>query len=120
MNHSPAKTFLFRFLSKCLRLTCVFAFFHFHLCIMPHAEYTNEPKIDTSVTHGDWRDDLYRDGYYVVKGVLPEAKAQSYVDRMFQWLETFPYGFKKDDPSTWNQQHLPDHIKYATSSLYID
>ncbi|KAK7190497.1 hypothetical protein PSPO01_03472 [Paraphaeosphaeria sporulosa] len=78
---------------------------------MPHSEYDTEPRIDTSIKHGDWRDDLYRDGYYVVKGVLPTEKAQSYVDRMFNWLESFPYGFKKDDKSTWNPKHLPDHIK---------
>jgi len=82
---------------------------------MPHSEYDTEPKIDTSVIHGDWRDDLFRDGYYVVKGVLSTDKAQFYVDRMFNWLESFPYGFKKDDPSTWNPQYLPDHIKYETS-----
>lgn len=76
---------------------------------MPH--YEEEPKIDTNVETGDWRDQLYRDGYYVVKGVLPKDKAQSYVDRMFSWLESFPYGFQKDDPSTWHSAHLPDHIK---------
>lgn len=78
---------------------------------MPH--YENEPKIDTGITTGDWRDQLYQDGYYVLKGVLTPEKAQSYVDRMFQWLETFPYGFKSGDPSTWGREHLPDHIKYC-------
>jgi hypothetical protein len=80
---------------------------------MPH--YENEPVIDTDNITGDWRDQLYQDGYYVVKGVLTPEKAQSYIDRMFQWLETFPYGFKADDPSTWGREHLPDHIKYSTT-----
>ena len=56
----------------------------------------------------------------MVKGVLPAEKAQSYVDRMFQWLETFPYGFKSDDPSTWNQEHLPEHMKYEISIIKVE
>ncbi|KAK7537345.1 uncharacterized protein J3D65DRAFT_589546 [Phyllosticta citribraziliensis] len=76
---------------------------------MPH--YESEPSIDTSVKTGDWRDQLYEDGYVVVKGVLSPERAQSYVDRMFQWLETFPYGFKTDDKSTWDAEHLPAHMK---------
>lgn len=78
---------------------------------MPH--YESEPKIDTTKATGDWRDQLYQDGYYVLKGVLSPEKAQSYVDRQFQWLESFPYGFKADDSSTWGKEHLPDHIKYV-------
>ena len=82
---------------------------------MPH--YENEPLIDTNVTTGDWRDQLFRDGYVVVKGVITPEKAQTYVDRMFQWLETFPYGFKANDPSTWGEECLPAHIKYDITLL---
>jgi hypothetical protein len=35
----------------------------------------------------DWRDDLARDGYAVVKGAIPPAKAIDYSDRMYSWLE---------------------------------
>lgn len=76
---------------------------------MPH--YESEPLIDTSIATGDWRDDLFRDGFVVVKGILSPEVAQNYKDRMLQWLETFPYGFKADNPSTWGAEHLPDHIK---------
>ncbi|PVH99936.1 hypothetical protein DM02DRAFT_672322 [Periconia macrospinosa] len=76
---------------------------------MPH--YESEPKIDTEVLTGDWRDDLFRDGFVVVKGVLSPEQAQGYKDRMFEWLETFPYGFKANDPSTWGKEHLPEHMK---------
>ncbi|GME45934.1 hypothetical protein GTA08_BOTSDO08007 [Neofusicoccum parvum] len=76
---------------------------------MPH--YENEPIIDTTVKTGDWRDQLYEDGYVVVKGVLSPEHAQSYVERMFQWLESFPYGFNVADKSTWNVEHLPAHMK---------
>ncbi|KAF2031074.1 hypothetical protein EK21DRAFT_111317 [Setomelanomma holmii] len=30
---------------------------------------------------------------------------------MLEWLETFPYGFKADDHSTWTKEHLPEHMK---------
>jgi len=80
---------------------------------MPHSEhdYSAEPKIDVSVKTGDWRDQLFENGYVVVKGVLSPERANSYVDRMFEWLESFPYGFKIHDKSTWTVEHLPVHMK---------
>jgi hypothetical protein len=82
---------------------------HVTLFIMPH--YEDEPKIDTSAATGDWRESLFRDGYVVVKGVLSSEKAQHYRERMFQWLETFPYGFKANDTETWGKEYLPEHMK---------
>ena len=41
----------------------------------------------TDVTYGDFRDDLLRDGYAVVKGAIPQEKALAYVDNMYEWLE---------------------------------
>lgn len=35
----------------------------------------------------DWRDDLVRDGYAVVKGAIPADRAAGYVDEMHSWLE---------------------------------
>jgi hypothetical protein len=36
---------------------------------------------------GDFRDDLQRDGFAVVKGAVPRERADKYADQMFQWLE---------------------------------
>lgn len=45
-------------------------------------------KIDGSdPVYGDWRDDLIRDGYAVVKGAIPRDRAVSYADRMYSYLE---------------------------------
>jgi len=45
-------------------------------------------KLDgTDPKFGDWRDELARDGYAVVKGAIPRAKALQYADRMYSWLE---------------------------------
>lgn len=37
--------------------------------------------------HGDFRDDLSRDGFAIVKGAIPRARADQYADEMFSWLE---------------------------------
>ena len=71
------------------------------------------PKIepvDTSILPGDWRDDLFKNGYVVVNVIDPK-KAEAYVESMFDWLESFPYGFKRDDKSTWTEEYLPGHVK---------
>lgn len=75
--------------------------------------YNTEPLISTSQSFGDWRDNLVNDGYVVLKGVISEARAQYYLNSLFDWLETFPYGFNKSDRSTWGQENLPAHIKYV-------
>jgi hypothetical protein len=75
------------------------------------------PVVDTTVRHEDWRDDLFKHGFVVVKDVMGPERAAYYVDRMFQWLETFPYGFDQNDRSTWNPEHLPRHMKYVKALL---
>lgn len=42
----------------------------------------------TDPTFGDWRDDLIRDGYAVVKGAVPKERALTYADKMFTLLES--------------------------------
>jgi hypothetical protein len=45
-------------------------------------------KVDgTDPKYGDWRDDLARDGYAVIKGAIPRERADEYADAMFSWLE---------------------------------
>jgi hypothetical protein len=36
---------------------------------------------------GDFRDDLTRDGFAVVKGAIAQEKALKYADAMYTWLE---------------------------------
>jgi hypothetical protein len=76
---------------------------------MPHS--TQAHTIDTTKKHGDWRDDLFRDGYAVVKGVISPEKSQEYIEDMFAWLEKFPFGFDRNNPQTWSPEHLPTHMK---------
>lgn len=42
----------------------------------------------TDATFGDWRDDLIRDGYAVVKGAVPRENAKMYAEAYHEWLES--------------------------------
>lgn len=45
-------------------------------------------KVDgKDAKYGDWRDDLSRDGYAVIKGAIPRERAENYADKMYSWLE---------------------------------
>ncbi|KAI2474984.1 hypothetical protein Ptr902_13609 [Pyrenophora tritici-repentis] len=65
-------------------------------------------KIDgTETNYGDWRDDLARDGYAIVKGAIPRERADAYADGMYTWLEGFNLGFDRNDVSTAHKDKLP-------------
>ena len=61
----------------------------------------------TDGTFGDWRDDLIRDGYAVVKGAVPRERALNYADRMYSYLESFGTGYDRNDPRTVHPDKLP-------------
>lgn len=44
----------------------------------------------------------------MVKNVISAEKAAGYVDRMYQWMESFGRGFKRDDQSTWRIDNVPN------------
>lgn len=56
--------------------------------IAPKAPGPNQLYKQKGVTYGDWRDDLVRDGFVVVKGVIPKERALEYGDAVFDFLET--------------------------------
>ncbi|KAF9885048.1 hypothetical protein FE257_000779 [Aspergillus nanangensis] len=56
---------------------------------------------------GDWRDDLVRDGYAVIKNAIPRQRADGYADEMYSWLEGFGLGFDRHDLKTAHNNHLP-------------
>ncbi|KAK8078862.1 hypothetical protein PG994_002669 [Apiospora phragmitis] len=61
----------------------------------------------TDPVYGDWRDDLVRDGYAVIKGAVPRERADQYADKMFALLESFGLGYDRHDPSTVHPDKLP-------------
>ncbi|KAB2572050.1 hypothetical protein DBV05_g9278 [Lasiodiplodia theobromae] len=64
---------------------------------------------ESDKVYGDFRDDLSRDGYAIIKGAIPRERADKYADEMYSWLEGFNLGFNRHDPSTIHKRHLP-HI----------
>jgi hypothetical protein len=70
---------------------------------IPEFEYKDLLK---SGPFGDWRDAYEKDGYVIIPAISRE-RALEYRDRAFAWLESFRYGFKRDDLSTYTQAHLP-------------
>lgn len=45
-------------------------------------------RVDGTDRHyGDFRDDLTRDGFAIVKGAITRGKALEYADEMYSWLE---------------------------------
>lgn len=76
--------------------------------MFPPFEYANlldEPK------YRDWRDELCTAGYTVVKGAVSRERALAAREAAFQWLEGFNLGFNREDPSTYRNEHLPNHMK---------
>ncbi|KAF4452214.1 phytanoyl- dioxygenase [Fusarium austroafricanum] len=69
----------------------------------------NKLFAEVDATYGDWRGDLVRDGYAVVKRAIPKERAEKYGDEILTYLETFNggMGFKRDDPSTVKNENLP-------------
>ncbi|GAA6028944.1 hypothetical protein JCM8097_001518 [Rhodosporidiobolus ruineniae] len=57
--------------------------------------------------YGDWRDNLAPDGFAIIRGAVPEERALAYRERFYGWLEKFPLGFKREDRSTYTQEHIP-------------
>lgn len=56
--------------------------------IVASAPVERRLKIDGSdPLYGDFRDDLVRDGYAIIKGAIPSEKLGSYADRMYSLLE---------------------------------
>lgn len=45
-----------------------------------------EHALDFNQTYGDFRDDLIRDGYAVIKGAVPADRAAQYVDEVHDFL----------------------------------
>ncbi|KAJ4996565.1 hypothetical protein K4K48_008324 [Colletotrichum sp. SAR 10_66] len=73
---------------------------------------------DTSVeTFQDWRDDFYRDGYVVIKGAIPGAKADMYRQKALNWITSFNKGLDLNDSTTWTDAHLPQSFK---AGMYLN
>ena len=44
-------------------------------------------KLRLETSYGDFRDDLARDGFAIVKGAVPRQRADGYADKFYSYLE---------------------------------
>lgn len=56
-------------------------------CLVPKPAGPHKLFLEKGVTYGDFRDDLVRDGYVVVKGAIPRGRADQYGEEMMSYLE---------------------------------
>jgi hypothetical protein len=68
-------------------------------------------------SYGDWRDEFYKKGYVVLKGVIAKERALYYRNKMMSWLESFNNDFDIKQPDTWTKQNLPQSFK---NGMYLN
>lgn len=66
----------------------------------------------------DFRDDLYANGYAVIKGAIPRDRAVAYQQKAFDWVQSFNLGLDFENPETWTKAHLPVQSKISTFNQY--
>lgn len=72
------------------------------------------PSLETNsqIQYGDWRDDFFKQGYYVFKNAVSADKATNYYyEKALSWLESFENDFDLKNPETWTKDNLPQSFK---------
>ncbi|KAM0414586.1 hypothetical protein ACHAPT_013568 [Fusarium lateritium] len=74
---------------------------------------------DENKIYGDFRDDLVRQGFTVVKNVIPRDRAVAYHEKAYEWLQSFPgTQLDFDNPTTWVEGNLPRQSAIRTYDRY--
>jgi hypothetical protein len=69
-------------------------------------------EVNAQVQYGDWRDQFFKEGYYVFKNaVSPEKATDYYYKKALDWLQSFDNGFDINNKETWVKEHLPQSFK---------
>jgi hypothetical protein len=69
--------------------------------------------------YNDFRDDLYANGYAVIKGAIPHSRAVAYQEKALNWLTTQSTPtFSLDNRETWRVENLPVQTKINTFNAY--
>ncbi|RDW63249.1 hypothetical protein BP6252_10794 [Coleophoma cylindrospora] len=66
--------------------------------------------------YDDWRADLQRDGYAVLKNAIPYEKALEYQQQAFKWLKSFGNDeLDLSNPDTWIAKNIPKQSKITNT-----
>ncbi|KAL2857316.1 hypothetical protein BJY01DRAFT_242388 [Aspergillus pseudoustus] len=69
-------------------------------------------QANAQVEHGDWRDDFFKQGFYVFKNAVSREKATDYYyAKALSWLQSFDNGFDLNNRETWVKEKLPQSFK---------
>lgn len=69
-------------------------------------------EANAGVHYGDWRDEFFKQGFYVFKQAVPAEKATDYYyAKALSWLQSFNTAFDINDKKTWIQDNLPQSFK---------
>ena len=71
-----------------------------------------------SPKYNDWRSDLQKNGWAIVKGAIPHDRAVSYQQRAFEWLQSFGTALDFENLDTWIKSNLPVMSKINTFHAY--
>lgn len=88
------------------------------------ATHTFEPQatalpslfVNSKRQYGDWRDDFFKNGYYIFKQAIAPEKAQNYYyKKAIDWIPSFDNGFDLNNKDTWTSEYLPkkhqEHVR---------
>lgn len=74
---------------------------------VPASIFETTEKEIVSKEYDDWRDEFTKDGYAVIKGVLPKEKAKEYQTKAFDWATSFGTDLDMNNPKTWVTANIP-------------
>jgi len=75
--------------------------------------------VSSTKKYNDFRDDLHKNGYAVVKNVIPHSRAVSYQQSALAWLKSFDNPeLDFSNPETWIKQNLPVQTTISTFMAY--
>lgn len=78
----------------------------------PAARALPSLSLNAQKKYGDWRNDFFKNGYYIFKSAIPKEKAVNYYQKKtLDWLQSFDNGFDINNKETWTKEHLPQNFK---------
>ena len=79
---------------------------------------TQISDIKNSPDHADFRAELDKNGFIVIKGAIPRDRAVKYQEEAYEWLKSFPGSLNFNNPETWISENLPLQNSIKTFHAY--
>ncbi|VUC20756.1 unnamed protein product [Clonostachys rosea] len=86
--------------------------------VQPELIKSSYPEVLSSESHSDFRDELARNGFAVVKGAIPPERAAHYREKAKDWLLSFGGKLDFENRETWTDENLPSQNVIRTFASY--